>query len=203
MNAINEWQSKTCVRFTPRQYYDTAYVEITPNDGTNSYCYSHVGRTGGKQLMKMYGECMRPAAMIHEFGHLIGFNHEHQRPDRSDYITVHYNNIHPCKLIMIDVIRRDVAMNFEKISKLKFRLFYTAFHYAFDQFDRRTVDGLQTPYDVYSVMQYPYFAFAKSNDQNRPSMTLRDGSISAIQRETEHLSQIDILKTQLYFNYCL
>lgn len=98
MNAIREWESKTCVRFTPKQYYDTSYVEITPNDGTQSYCYSHVGRRGGKQLMKMFGECMRPAAMIHEFGHLIGFNHEHQRPDRSDYITVHFNNIDPCEL---------------------------------------------------------------------------------------------------------
>lgn len=101
MHAINEWQSKTCVRFTPKQPYDTSYVEITPNDGTTSYCYCHVGRTGGKQLMKMFGECMRPAAMIHEFGHLIGFNHEHQRPERDDYITVHYNNIDPGKLLLM------------------------------------------------------------------------------------------------------
>lgn len=54
------------------------------------------------------------------------------------------------------------------------------------------------PYDVYSVMQYPFFAFTKSYDQNRPSMTLRDGSINAVFRETEKLSQIDILKTQFY-----
>lgn len=52
-------------------------------------------------------------------------------------------------------------------------------------------------------MQYPYFAFAKVNDQNRPSMTLRDGSINAIYRETQQLSKIDILKTQMYFNNCL
>lgn len=95
--AMNEWQSKTCVRFTPKGKNDTNYVEITPNDGTPSYCYCHVGRQGGKQLMKMYGECMRPAAMIHEFGHLIGFNHEHQRPDRNEYIKIHFENIYPRK----------------------------------------------------------------------------------------------------------
>ena len=82
-------------------------------------------------------------------------------------------------------------------------MLWTAFHYAFDRFDRRDVDALQTPYDIHSVMQYPYFAFAKSNDQNRPSMTLRDGSINGIYRETQQLSKIDILKTQRYFNNCL
>lgn len=92
---MNEWETKTCVRFVPRQPSDASYVEITPNDGTSSYCYSYVGRQGGKQIMKMFGECMRNGAMIHELGHVVGFNHEHQRPDRDDFILIHFENINP------------------------------------------------------------------------------------------------------------
>lgn len=92
---MKEWESKTCVRFVPRQPNDVAYVEITPDDGTSSYCYSYVGRQGGRQIMKMFGECMRNGAMIHELGHVVGFNHEHQRPDRDDYILIHFENINP------------------------------------------------------------------------------------------------------------
>lgn len=92
---MKEWETKTCVRFVPRQPSDASYVEITPNDGTSAYCYSYVGRQGGRQIMKMFGECMRNGAMIHELGHVVGFNHEHQRPDRDDFILIHFENINP------------------------------------------------------------------------------------------------------------
>lgn len=93
-----EWQQKTCVRFILRTSSHRDYVEITPEDGTSYYCYSYVGRQGGRQFMKMYGECLRHAAMVHELGHVIGFNHEQQRPDRDDFITVHLENVDPGKI---------------------------------------------------------------------------------------------------------
>lgn len=92
--AMSEWQEKTCLKFVQRSNQKD-YIEITPNDGTSSYCYSSVGRQGGKQLMKMFGECLRHPAMVHELGHAIGFNHEHQRPDRDNFINVHLENVQP------------------------------------------------------------------------------------------------------------
>ncbi|KAJ6635889.1 Zinc metalloproteinase nas-15 [Pseudolycoriella hygida] len=172
-SAMRHWESKTCVRFVPRQPTDSSYVEITPDDGTPSYCYSYVGRQGGRQIMKMFGECMRNGAMLHELGHVVGFNHEHQRPDRDDYILIHFENINP------------------------------AFHFAFDRFSHGVVDTMGTRYDFSSVMHYPFFAFTDVYDEARPAMTLKDGSIDAIYREAEYLSDIDVHKTQLYYQNCI
>lgn len=33
--------------------------------------------------------------VLHELGHLIGLFHEHQRPDRDNYIRVNHNNVAP------------------------------------------------------------------------------------------------------------
>jgi len=121
--------------------------------------------------MKMFGECLRHAAMIHELGHAIGFNHEHQRPDRDNYIIVHYQNIQP------------------------------AYHYAFVKYTYAEVDNLGTPYDYWSVMQYPYYAFT-DYDPARPAMTLPNGSIDAIRNEAQFLSTVDVNKTHIYYNNC-
>jgi hypothetical protein len=96
---MQEWEDNTCLRFIPRST-EQDYVEIGPEDGTPSYCYSYVGRQGGRQRMKMFGECLRHAAMVHEFGHAIGFNHEHQRPDRDLFINVFLQNVDPGEKII-------------------------------------------------------------------------------------------------------
>ena len=98
--AIHEWQSKTCIRFVARENNDLDYLELTPDDGTNNYCYSYIGRQGGRQFVKMYAPaCMAVGQYIHELGHAIGFGHEHQRPDRDYYIEMKWENIDPRKKV--------------------------------------------------------------------------------------------------------
>ncbi|CAF2888634.1 unnamed protein product [Rotaria sp. Silwood2] len=98
--SIREWESKTCIRFVSASSQDRDYLELTPNDGTNNYCYSYVGRQGGRQFVKMYAPtCMSVGQYAHELGHAIGFGHEHQRPDRDNYIEIKWENIDTSKKI--------------------------------------------------------------------------------------------------------
>ena len=39
--------------------------------------------------------CVRYPTILHELGHVIGFYHEHSRPDRNEHIEVKYDNVIP------------------------------------------------------------------------------------------------------------
>jgi len=41
--------------------------------------------------------CDKFGIVVHELGHVVGFWHEHTRPDRNDYIDIATKNIMPGK----------------------------------------------------------------------------------------------------------
>ncbi|RWS18307.1 hypothetical protein B4U80_10079, partial [Leptotrombidium deliense] len=93
--AISNIETATnCVKFVPRTI-EQDYIYITPDYERGYACYSNVGRMGGQQLVKMQGDCVRESAMTHELLHAVGFGHENQRPDATQYITINYQNIRP------------------------------------------------------------------------------------------------------------
>lgn len=56
------------------------------------FCASWVGRRGGQQNVWVAPYC--PAgSVMHEIGHVLGLEHEHTRPDRDQYIDIHWENI--------------------------------------------------------------------------------------------------------------
>jgi hypothetical protein len=108
-NAINSWNAlkvQTGVEFVPRTN-ETDY--ITFEESTEG-CRSYVGRRGGVQVVEMHPDPSRcpQEAYLHEVGHVLGLAHEHQRPDRDNYITVHY-----------DRLRSGIESQWERMSGLR------------------------------------------------------------------------------------
>ena len=65
--------------------------------------------------------------LIHELGHVLDFYHEHSRPDRDDYVTIHPEHVFPDWL------------------------------YKFIKYPTSSVDSHDIPYDYASIMHYSAF----------------------------------------------
>ena len=72
---------------------ETNYVRFNLSATNYSYsCASNVGMVGGQQMITGSGSCNVPV-LVHEMGHSIGLFHEHQRSDRSSYISIALANV--------------------------------------------------------------------------------------------------------------
>ena len=57
-------------------------------------CCSYVGKSGeGRQDVSIGKNCDKFGIVVHELGHVVGFWHEHTRPDRDDYIDIVMENV--------------------------------------------------------------------------------------------------------------
>ncbi|KAK2016957.1 zincin [Colletotrichum eremochloae] len=107
-DAMREWEQRSCIRFIPKKDQDAAWVNFKKMD---QGCYSsHLGSPGkgevvvnldlpnAWELISNFGDvdsCADGHVPAHMLGHVIGLAHEHQRPDRDQYVHVYINNIEP------------------------------------------------------------------------------------------------------------
>jgi hypothetical protein len=68
------------------------WVRVTRNA---TGCFSAVGRLGGVQDLNLGPRCWTTHVIAHELMHALGFIHEHQRPDRDEFVRVRWQNLWP------------------------------------------------------------------------------------------------------------
>ncbi|KAH7976569.1 hypothetical protein HPB52_016232 [Rhipicephalus sanguineus] len=106
LKVMADIESQTCLRFVARRRQKN-YVSITRGDGCNSI----VGRAGGAQEVSLGTHCLYQGTIAHELMHAAGFDHEHSRSDRDEYIDVFTKNVEP-----------ENVEQFEKLAPWKNRL---------------------------------------------------------------------------------
>lgn len=95
--AMKRWTDTGAdLQFVPRTN-QAEYVHFTgqTDAGNNT---SHTGfKTGKRSDINITAFWWRQAEWMpaHELGHVLGFQHEHQRWDRDAHVTIHYENIKP------------------------------------------------------------------------------------------------------------
>ncbi|KAJ6224163.1 hypothetical protein RDWZM_002708 [Blomia tropicalis] len=134
------------------------YIYIDIGDS----CNSHVGMIGGKQLLTLNGRCLNKGDIMHEVMHALGFLHEHQRPDRDDYLLILCDNVQHGKLNNFDLIPSEY----------------------YENLDRR-------PFDYESIMIYGEYAFSKNGLPTMLPTTFTS-NILTNPSEKSKLSSLDI-----------
>ncbi|HWD94660.1 MAG TPA: M12 family metallopeptidase [Verrucomicrobiae bacterium] len=86
LDGMREWELAANVKFIPRTI-ESHYVVLRffYQKGTNTYVASD------PPVMTI--DSLSRAQICHETGHLLGFQHEHVRTNRDDYITVNFGNL--------------------------------------------------------------------------------------------------------------
>lgn len=96
--AMDSWSSVAPVLFVPRTT-QIGFLAVTRDEvidaTTASPCFANLGHTlGTMSRINLGGTCSANIGTItHELGHVLGFNHEHQRSDRDNYITIDLGNV--------------------------------------------------------------------------------------------------------------
>ncbi|XP_055588097.1 tolloid-like protein 1 isoform X2 [Uranotaenia lowii] len=128
--AMRHWENFTCIKFVERNPIDHPnYIVFTERQ---CGCCSFVGKRGnGPQAISIGKNCDKFGIVVHELGHVVGFWHEHTRPDRENHVVIEKNNI------------------------------MVGQEYNFNKLTEDEVNSLGLPYDYDSIMHYARNTFSK------------------------------------------
>ncbi len=115
LGAIDRWNLTSIIRLVAR---GTEPDFVTFRRAEDS-CSSNVGRVGGEQFVGCaVGEGFDEGNVMHEIGHAVGFYHEHQRPDRDQFVRIVEDNIVPGRETAFTIIPGGILLgpyDFESI----------------------------------------------------------------------------------------
>lgn len=137
-----------------------------------SRCCSFVGKRGnGGQAISIGKNCDKFGIVVHELGHVVGFWHEHTRPDRENHVVIERNNI------------------------------MTGQEYNFNKLTSDDVNSLGLAYDYDSIMHYARNTFSKGIflDTIHPVDTFESGKKRPEIGQRLKLSEGDIAQANLLY----
>ncbi|KAH8417139.1 hypothetical protein KR222_004379 [Zaprionus bogoriensis] len=140
--AMRHWENSTCIKFVERD------AEIHPNyivfTIRNCGCCSFVGKRGnGPQAISIGRNCDKFGIVVHELGHVVGFWHEHTRPDREQHVVIEHNNIMKGQDYNFNMLSRD------EVNSLGMAYDYDSImHYARNTFSKGTYLDTILPIEV-------------------------------------------------------
>ncbi|XP_046678311.1 hatching enzyme 1.2-like [Homalodisca vitripennis] len=77
--------NKYCEIWFPSVPDKMVSVHFTPNETS---CFTHMKGRTGTSIVNLADRCFDQGWVMHEMGHALGFQHEHQRSDRDCYVEV-------------------------------------------------------------------------------------------------------------------
>lgn len=166
--AMRHWENYTCIRFVEKTEEHPNYIIFTERE---CGCCSFVGKRGnGPQALSIGKNCDKFGIVVHELGHVVGFWHEHTRPDRDNHVV-----------IIRDNIQAGQDYNFNKLTS-------------------EEVNSLGLRYDFNSIMHYARATFAKATylDTIRPRPEPNQEALPEIGQRIR-LSEGDIAQTNLLY----
>ncbi|CAB4060704.1 unnamed protein product [Lepeophtheirus salmonis] len=184
-DAINHIQSNSCVRFRRKKWYNFRYVKFVTGGST---CYATgIGYSPFRRKTKIRlakPGCINIGIVAHEILHVLGFEHEQNRPDRDRYVKIQWNNIKDNKNDYHQFIRSRFWR--EPIKTCNERRLMPYDNCA----KRSTTVTYGFPYDYKSIMHYRPYSLTKNN---KPTITKRNGGTTGIGRGSR-LSLLDFKK---------
>ena len=130
LRQMREIEASTCIRFVQRTTH-AHWIDVIDDNG---WCWSWIGRIGGRQELSMGRPwCFWGATMSHELFHALGYDHMHNHVNRDNFVQVLWTNIDQAQRFNFNIVNSNNFGNFN------------------------------TPYDLRSIMHYPRWGFANAN----------------------------------------
>ncbi|XP_044003802.1 tolloid-like protein 1 isoform X2 [Aphidius gifuensis] len=166
--AMRHWENFTCIKFVERVNREHPnYIVFTERP---CGCCSFVGKRGnGPQAISIGKNCDKFGIVVHELGHVVGFWHEHTRPDRDRHVQIIRDNI------------------------------MTGQEYNFNKLTHEEVDSIGLPYDYDSIMHYAKNTFSKGTYLDTILPMENYGKLRPEIGQRIRLSEGDIAQTNLLY----
>jgi hypothetical protein len=120
--AMEEFMAHTNIKFVPRTTEADYVVFVSEPQGGNS---APLGCIGGVHYVNIVSNVRQ----AHEFGHLVGLIHEHQRSDRDDYIDFDLDAVDPAKKDWMQsqvLDKQTESLNFGPLDPTSIMMYWTS-----------------------------------------------------------------------------